>query len=56
MEQYIVWILVGGCIIMHLWMMIKGHGKHHDVEKDEADADKNKNEDKNKHQHGNCCH
>ena len=41
MEKYIVWILLVGCVGMHLWMMRKGHGHHdhdeHDAKKDDHD-------------------
>lgn len=31
MEQYIVWILLAGCVAMHFWMMRKmRHGVGHD--------------------------
>ena len=29
MEQYIVWILLAGCVGLHLWMMRKGHHGSH---------------------------
>ena len=36
MEKYIVWILLAGCVGMHLWMMRKGHhGDHHHGKEDE---------------------
>ncbi|MDO8580338.1 MAG: heavy metal-binding domain-containing protein [Candidatus Omnitrophota bacterium] len=30
MEKYIIWILLAGCVVMHLWMMRKGHHGNHD--------------------------
>jgi len=30
MEKYIIWILLAGCVGMHLWMMRKGHHGNHD--------------------------
>jgi len=42
---YLLLIVVGVCVGMHVWMMFKGHGGHRD-EKDEN----------NKHKHGGGCH
>ena len=46
MEKYIVWILLAGCVGMHLWMMRKGHGHHddhdHDDHKDDGHGSDNK--------------
>ena len=43
-SNYLWLIILGVCVVPHIWMMLKGRGKHED--KDENDKSK----------HGGCCH
>ena len=49
-------VILGACVLMHIWMMVRGgHGSHpsHDQEKQPLDKGKQEKEDKHK---GGCCH
>ena len=53
------WFLIGGFVLAHLIMMLKGHGEHNDVEAEDKSDDApaaQPTEEKGKHQHGGCCH
>mgnify|MGYP003393103175 CR=1 FL=1 len=43
-SNYLWLIILGVCVVPHIWMMLKRRGKHED--KDENDKSK----------HGGCCH
>ncbi len=50
---YILPVLVGVCIVTHLWMMFRGHGSGKDnSEEKEVPTE---HSDKKKHKHS-CCH
>lgn len=67
---YLWLILIGVCVVPHLWMMFKGHGGHGDADAD-ADSgeatpdggqgqtsektDSTKQPGKDEHKHGGCC-
>lgn len=44
-------VLLGICVLSHVWMMIKGHGNHEGHNGATTD-----DKPKNKHKHGGCCH
>ena len=55
--RYFWLIMVGICVVPHVWMMFRGHGGHgnSDDKKSATDSDKQP-EEKNEHKHGGCCH
>lgn len=59
-SKYLWLIMLGVCVIPHIWMMFKGHGEQNEVtteDKIDGTSEKQletKNED-NKHG-GSCCH
>ncbi len=44
-------VLLGICVLAHVWMMFKGHGNHGGHSNAPTE-----NKPKNKHKHGGCCH
>jgi hypothetical protein len=61
-SKYLWLIIVGVCVIPHIWMMFKGHGGHGDdsVEDKTNDASEKQLEAKEKYNKsghgGSCCH
>ena len=54
-------ILIGVFIVVHVWMMFKGHGSHKNAgAEDKIDDTSAKQpetkDDNNKHKNGGCCH
>ena len=60
-SKYLWLIIIGACVVPHIWMMFKGRGEHsEDSTEDKIDdastkQPETKNEN-NKHKGGNCCH
>ena len=61
---YLLWIIVGICVVPHIWMMFKGHGGH-EGHSDTDMGDKTNNtsakqsetkDGNDKHKGGGCCH
>lgn len=53
---YLWLIVIGVCVIPHIWMMFKGHGGcggHGDTDEKTDSAERPK---KDEHTHGGCCH
>ena len=50
-SKYLWLIIVGVCVVPHLWMMFKGHGKCND-----KDTNMENKTDDNKDKHNSCCH
>lgn len=51
-------ILIGVFVVAHVWMMIKGHGRHssNDTEDKIGDASAKESGAKDEHKHHGCCH
>jgi len=54
-------ILIGVFVVVHVWVMFKGHGGHKDDDKEDkidgTSANQSETKDDNdKHKHGGCCH
>ncbi|MEK9130791.1 MAG: hypothetical protein AAB429_01615 [Patescibacteria group bacterium] len=50
-SKYLWLVVIGVCVVPHVWMMIKGHGKHRDVDPQDKIEDE-----KPQHKSGGCCH
>ena len=48
-SKYLWLIVIGICVIPHIWMMFKGHGGHNDNNPEDKSED-------DKHRHGGSCH
>ena len=60
-SKYLWLIIVGVCVVPHIWMMFKGHGKHSDTnteEKSDIALEKPNTtvENKDNKHGGSCCH
>jgi hypothetical protein len=60
-SNYLWLIMLGVCVVPHLWMMFKGHGGHGDNNTEDKinDASTKEPETKDgneKSKHGGCCH
>ena len=63
-SRYLWPILIGGMVVAHIWMMVRGHRAHDgdhvaDEEKNETDGGNGKDAHgahDDKKQHGSCCH
>lgn len=53
-SKYLWLIIVGVCLVLHIWMMFKGHGGHNNTNAGEK-SDTTAEEKDNKHG-GSCCH
>lgn len=49
-------ILIGVFVIVHVWMMFRGHGKHGDAGTKEKTDGASKSGSTDEHKHGGCCH
>ena len=50
-------ILIGIFVVAHVWMMLRGHGKHGDTDMEEKNDDASaKSGATNEHKHGGSCH
>lgn len=58
---YLWLIVVGVCVVPHIWMMFKGQGGHKDDDMEDKVGDTSakhldKKDEDNKHKSGGCCH
>lgn len=55
---YLWLILIGVCVVPHIWMMFKGHGGHGEHSDTDAseETDSEGQPKKDEHKHGGCCH
>ncbi len=58
---YLWLIIIGVCVVPHIWMMLKGHGGHGGHGDADTDEKTNVGEDsktitKDEHKKGGCCH
>ena len=58
-------VLIGGFVVVHFWMMLRGHRSHNDNRSSESKDNLQKQDDAqsadsehkgHKKQHGGCCH
>ena len=47
--NYLWLVMIGVCMVPHIWMMFKGHGGHNDNNPEDKSED-------DKHRHGGSCH
>ena len=52
-SKYLWLVMLGACVVPHIWMMLRGHGEHEDTNTEDKTETKNEN---NKPKHGSCCH
>jgi hypothetical protein len=50
-------ILIGALVVVHIWMMFRGHNRHRsDTTEDKIDGNSETKDEDSKHTHGGCCH
>lgn len=54
-SEYLWLVIIGVCVVPHVWMMFKGHGGHDDSHESNTAAASEEKEPKDKSKHG-CCH
>ncbi|MDO8522592.1 MAG: DUF2933 domain-containing protein [bacterium] len=53
---YLWLLIIGICVVPHIWMMFKGHGGHGDTDTEGKENAVEESKTKDEHKKSGCCH